>query len=277
MSSGDVAIVPSPSYPIHTYGCIIADAEVKYVPVVENQNDFLESIREAVVNTHPKPKMIIMNFPCNPTAQCVTLEFWEKLVEIALEHKIYILQDLAYADITFDNYITPSILQVKNAKKVAVEFFSLSKSYNMPGWRIGFCCGNKKLVSALARFKSYHDYGTFAPLQIAAIEALEGDQQCARDICAIYKSRRDILCDRLNSIGWLVEKPKATMFVWAKIPKKFSHLNSLEFCKFVINEAHVVLSPGSGFGPYGEGYVRFALIENEERIRQAIRNIKKIL
>lgn len=277
MSSGDIAIVPSPSYPIHLYGAVMADADVRHVPLVEDTNQFLASIESVIKTSWPKPKVLILNFPCNPTAQCVDLHFWQRVVDMAHTYNIYVIQDIAYADIVFEENQVPSILQIKDAKEVAVEFFSLSKSYNMPGWRVGFCCGNKTLVSALARYKSYHDYGTFVPLQVAAIQALEGDQQCRDDICATYQSRRDVLCERLATIGWQVPKPPATMFAWGKIPDAYSNMSDVDFCTKVVTQANVALSPGSGFGPYGEGYVRFALIENEERIRQAVRNMRALL
>jgi alanine-synthesizing transaminase len=220
--------------------------------------------------------MLVLNFPANPTAMCVELDFFEKVVEIAREHNIWVVQDLAYADIVFDGYVAPSILQVDGAKDIAVEFFSLSKSYNMPGWRVGFAAGNKELIGALARIKSYLDYGTFTPIQVAAIAALEGDQTCVNEIRDMYQSRRDVLCEGLNALGWPVEKPKATMFVWAKIPEQYQELGSLEFAKKLIRDANVAVSPGIGFGQYGDDHVRFALIENEHRTRQALRNIKRL-
>lgn len=274
LSSGDIAIVPSPSYPIHLYGAVMADADVHHVPLGDDMNAFLAAIEEAIKSNWPRPKVLILNFPCNPTTRCVDITFWEKVIAMALAYNIYVIQDIAYADITFDGHQAPSILQVKDAKKIAVEFFSLSKSYNMPGWRIGFCCGNQKLVGALARFKSYHDYGTFVPLQIAAIHALEGDQSCTATIKAIYEARRDVLCERLEAIGWGIPKPQATMFAWGKIPDQYNSIGDIAFCTKVLTDANVALSPGSGFGPHGEGYVRFALIENEERIRQAARNMR---
>lgn len=221
--------------------------------------------------------MLVLNFPSNPTTQCVELDFFRKVVAIAREHSIWVVQDLAYADLCFDGYVAPSILQVAGARDIAVEFFSMSKSYNMPGWRVGFCCGNSALVGALARMKSYLDYGMFTPVQVAAIAALEGDQGCVRDINRIYRSRRDILCAGLNAAGWPVEPPRATMFVWAQIPEAFRAMGSVEFSKKLLHEAKVAVSPGIGFGEYGEGYVRFGLIENEHRTRQAIRNIKRML
>ena len=220
--------------------------------------------------------MLVLNFPANPTAMCVEIDFFEKVVEIAREHNIWVVQDLAYADIVFDGYIAPSILQVDGAKEIAVEFFSLSKSYNMPGWRVGFAAGNKDLIGALARIKSYLDYGTFTPIQVAAIAALEGDQTCVHEIRDMYQARRDVLCEGLNALGWPVEKPKATMFVWAKIPEQYREMGSLEFSKKLIRDANVAVSPGIGFGQYGNDHVRFALIENEHRTRQALRNIKRL-
>ena len=220
--------------------------------------------------------MLVLNFPANPTTMCVEIDFFERVVEIAREHNIWVVQDLAYADIVFDGYIAPSILQVDGAKQIAVEFFSLSKSYNMPGWRVGFAAGNKELIGALARIKSYLDYGTFTPIQVAAIAALEGDQICVNEIRDMYQSRRDVLCEGLNALGWPVEYPKATMFVWARIPEQFRDLGSLEFAKKLIRDANVAVSPGIGFGQYGDDHVRFALIENEHRTRQALRNIKRL-
>lgn len=276
LSQGDTVLVPNPAYPIHPYGFVIAGAEIRHVPIGPD-SDFFAELESAIRNTFPKPKMLVLNFPANPTAQCVELDFFEKVVAIAKEHQIWVVQDLAYADICFDGYVAPSILQVPGAKEIAVEFFSLSKSYNMPGWRVGFCCGNPELVGALARIKSYMDYGTFTPIQVAAIAALEGDQQCVADITEMYRSRRDVMCDGLEAAGWPVERPKATMFVWARIPKHYRHMGSLEFAKKLLIEAKVAVSPGIGFGDYGDEYVRIALIENEHRTRQAIRGIKKML
>ena len=276
LSQGDTVLVPNPAYPIHPYGFVIAGAEIRHVPIGPD-SDFFAELESAIRNTFPKPKMLVLNFPANPTAQCVDLDFFEKVVAIAKEHQIWVVQDLAYADICFDGYVAPSILQVPGAKEIAVEFFSLSKSYNMPGWRVGFCCGNPELVGALARIKSYMDYGTFTPIQVAAIAALEGDQQCVADITEMYRSRRDVMCDGLEAAGWPVERPKATMFVWARIPEQYRHMGSLEFAKKLLIEAKVAVSPGIGFGDYGDEYVRIALIENEHRTRQAIRGIKKML
>lgn len=275
LGPGDTVLVPNPSYPVHPYGFVIADADVRHVPITKD-NDFFAELETAINTTWPKPKGLVINFPSNPTTQCVDLEFFEKVVAIAKEHDIWIVQDLAYADITFDGYQAPSILQVPGAKDVAVEFFTLSKSYNMPGWRIGFCVGNPTLVGALARIKSYLDYGMFTPVQVAAIAALEGDQSCVEEIRDMYRSRRDVLCEGLNAAGWQVEKPKATMFVWAKIPDQFQNMGSLEFSKFLLKEARVAVSPGIGFGQFGDDHVRFSLIENEHRTRQAIRGIKQM-
>ncbi len=273
---GDAVLVPSPAYPIHPYGFIIAGADIRHVPLVPGV-DFFEELEKAIKDSWPKPKMLVLNFPGNPTTQCVELAFFEKVVDIAREHKIWVIHDLAYADIVFDGYVAPSILQVPGAKEVAVEFYSLSKSYNMPGWRVGFMCGNEKLVAALARMKSYLDYGMFTPIQVAAITALEGPQDCVEEIRDRYRSRRDVLCDGLNSIGWEVEKPRGTMFVWAPIPEPYRELGSLEFSKLLLKEAKVAVSPGIGFGEYGDDHVRFGLIENEHRTRQAIRCIRDML
>lgn len=273
MGPGDVALVPNPAYPIHPYGFVIAGAEVRHVPLVPG-GDFVHELEKAVKDGWPRPKMLVLNFPGNPTAQCVELPFFERVVEIAREHKVWVIHDLAYADIAFDGYVAPSILQVRGAKDIAVEFFTLSKSYNMPGWRIGFMCGNPTLVGALARMKSYLDYGMFTPIQVAAIAALEGPQDCVREIRDMYQRRRDVLCKGLNSIGWKVTPPRASMFVWAPIPEQYRHMGSLEFCKKLIREAKVAVSPGVGFGSQGDDHVRFALIENEHRTRQAIRGIR---
>jgi len=238
--------------------------------------DFFDELEKAIVESWPKPKMLIINFPGNPTTQCVELDFFEKIIALAKEHKIWVVHDIAYVDIVFDGYKAPSILQVEGAKDIAVEFFSMSKSYNMPGWRVGFMCGNKELVAALARIKSYMDYGTFAPIQIAAIAALEGPQECVAEIADMYRKRRDVLCDGLTAAGWPVEKPKATMFVWAKIPDAYQKMGSLEFSKKLLAEAKVAVAPGVGFGQYGDDHVRFGLIENEHRTRQAVRGIRNM-
>jgi len=273
---GDAILVPNPSYPIHPYGFVISGADIRHVPMTDD-DEFFTELENAIRNTWPKPKMLVLNFPSNPTTHCVDLEFFEKVVAVAREHQIWVVQDLAYADLCFDGYEAPSILQVEGAREVAVEFFSMSKSYNMPGWRVGFCCGNASLVGALARIKSYLDYGMFTPIQVAAIAALEGDQSCVSEINALYKNRRDVLCKGLNAAGWPVQLPKATMFVWAQIPEAYREMGSLEFSKKLLTQASVAVSPGVGFGEYGEGYVRFGLIENTHRIRQAVRNIKKMM
>ncbi|TGD76103.1 alanine transaminase [Mangrovimicrobium sediminis] len=274
---GDAVLVPNPSYPIHPYGFVISGADIRHVPMGENETVFFEELEKAIHNSWPRPKMLVLNFPSNPTAHCVELEFYERVVAIAREHNIWVVQDLAYADLCYDGYVAPSILQVEGARDIAVEFFSMSKSYNMPGWRVGFCCGNRTLVGALARIKSYLDYGMFTPIQVAAIKALEGDQSCVSEIREMYQSRRDVLCTGLNAAGWPVKSPKATMFVWAKIPEFYAEMGSLEFSKKLLVEAKVAVSPGIGFGEYGEGYVRFGLIENEHRTRQAVRNIRKMI
>ena len=276
LGPGDVVLVPNPAYPIHPYGVVIAGADLRHVPMIPG-GDFFEELQKAIVASWPKPKMLILNFPGNPTTQCVELDFFEKIIAVAKEHNIWVVQDIAYADIVFDGYVTPSILQVEGAKDIAVEFFSMSKSYNMPGWRVGFMCGNKELVSALARIKSYLDYGTFAPIQIAAIAALEGPQDCVHEIAEMYRKRRDVLCDGLTAAGWPVQKPKATMFVWAKIPDAYKDMGSLEFSKKLLLEAKVAVAPGIGFGNYGDDHVRFGLIENEHRTRQAVRGIRLMM
>jgi len=274
MDKGDVILVPNPSYPIHPFGFIIAGADIRHVPIGPGI-DFFSQLEEAIANSFPKPRMLVLNFPSNPTTECVDISFFEKVVEIAKKNEIWVIHDLAYADLCFDGYKAPSLLEVVGAKDIGVEFFTLSKSYNMPGWRVGFCCGNKDLIGALSRVKSYYDYGLFTPIQVASIIALnEGDEE-VKKIRDIYKERRDILCDGLNKIGWEVEKPKATMFVWAKIPEKFK-MDSVEFSKLLLNECDVAVSPGVGFGQYGDSYVRFSLIENRQRINQAVKGIKKI-
>ena len=274
MDKGDVILVPNPSYPIHPFGFIIAGADIRHVPIGPGI-DFFNQLEEAIANTFPKPRMLVLNFPSNPTTECVDIDFFEQVVEIAKKNEIWVIHDLAYADLCFDDYKAPSFLEVKGAKDIGAEFFTLSKSYNMPGWRVGFCCGNKDLIGALSRVKSYYDYGLFTPIQVASIVALnEGDQEVNK-IRDMYKERRDVLCDGLNKIGWEVEKPKATMFVWAKIPDKFE-MKSIEFSKLLLNECDVAVSPGIGFGQYGDSYVRFSLIENRQRINQAVKGIKKI-
>jgi alanine-synthesizing transaminase len=276
LDSRDTVLVPNPSYPIHIYGPVIAGAHVVSVPV-QDQENFLAQLEELIPRMTPRPKALIVNFPSNPTTECVDLPFLARLVQLAREHGFYLIQDLAYADIAFDGYRPPSVMQVPGAKDVAVEFFTLSKSYNMPGWRVGFMVGNQRLVAALARLKSYFDYGTFTPIQVAAIAALEGPQECVAQICDTYRKRRDVLIEGLNKAGWQVASPKATMFVWAKIPEAYRELKSLEFSKLLLTEAKVAVSPGIGFGDHGDSHVRFALIENEERTRQALRGIKQML
>jgi alanine-synthesizing transaminase len=276
LGPGDVVLVPNPAYPIHPYGVVIAGADLRHVPMIPG-GDFFDELQKAIIDSWPKPKMLILNFPGNPTSQCVDLDFFKKIIAVAKENNIWVVQDIAYADIVFDGYKAPSILQVKGAKDIAVEFFSMSKSYNMPGWRVGFMCGNKELVSALARIKSYLDYGTFTPIQIAAIAALEGPQDCVLEIAAMYRKRRDVLCEGLTAAGWPVEKPKATMFVWAKIPEAYQAMGSLEFSKKLLLEAKVAVAPGIGFGQYGDDHVRFGLIENEHRTRQAVRGIRYMM
>jgi alanine-synthesizing transaminase len=276
LDAGDTVLVPNPSYPIHIYGPVISGAQVISVPV-HDKEEFLAELESLIPRMVPRPKILIVNFPSNPTTECVELPFLARLVELAREYKFFIVHDFAYADITFDGYKPPSIMQVPGAKDVAVEFFTLSKSYNMPGWRIGFMVGNQRLVNALSRIKSYFDYGTFTPLQVAAILALEGPQECVHDICENYRLRRNVLVEGLNKAGWQVALPKATMFVWAKIPEQYKALGSLEFSKKLLKDALTAVSPGIGFGDYGDGHVRFSLIENEERTRQALRGIKQML
>lgn len=276
LSPGDSVLVPSPAYPIHLYGCVIAGADIQYVPLT-SESGFLEDLEQAIRTAWPRPKMIVINFPCNPTTHCVELSFFEKIVALAKEHGIWLIHDIAYAEIVFDGYRPPSILQVKGSKDIAVEFYSLSKTYNMPGWRVGFMCGNRKLVAVLAKLKSYYDYGLFTPIQVASIAALESSQECVKTTCETYRERRDILCDGLRRMGWDVATPRATMFVWAQLPEQYRKQKSLEFSKFLLDKACVAVSPGIGFGDYGDDHVRFSLIENPQRIRQALRNIKKIL
>ncbi|MGH8540213.1 MAG: alanine transaminase [Stenotrophobium sp.] len=276
LDQGDVVMVPNPAYPIHPYGAVIAGADVRHVRLTPG-TDFFAELEKAIKECWPRPKFLILNFPGNPTAQCVELDFFERVVAMAKEYDFWVIHDIAYADIVFDGWKAPSFLQVPGAKDVGVEFFTLSKSYNMPGWRVGFMCGNRELCTALSRMKSYLDYGTFTPIQVAAIAALEGPQDCVREIAQMYQHRRDVLCEGLNAAGWQVETPKASMFVWAKIPEAFAPMGSLEFSKHVMNEAKVAVSPGIGFGEYGDDHVRFALIENEHRTRQAVRGIKKML
>jgi alanine-synthesizing transaminase len=274
---GDVVMTPTPAYPIHPYSVIIAGGEVSNIPIGPGI-DFFEEMEKTFKKTWPRPKMLIINFPHNPTTQVMEgLDFFRKVVDFAKENNIIVIHDFAYADLVFDDYKAPSFLQVPGAKDVGVEFFSLTKSYSMAGWRVGFCCGNKEVVGALVKIKSYLDYGMFQPIQIASIVALRGPQDCVEDFRKIYESRRNVLIKGLNNAGWKVEPPKATMFVWAEIPEPFKKMGSLEFCKYLITEAKVAVSPGIGFGEGGDNYVRFALVENEHRIRQAVAGIKKVL
>jgi len=273
---GDIALVPNPTYPIHCYAVVIAGGNVRSVPLTE-ENDFFEELVKAAKATWPRPKLMIISFPHNPTTRVVDLDFFQKIVDFAKENKMWVIHDLAYADLVFDGYKAPSFLQIKGAKEVGVEFFSMSKSYNMPGWRVGFCVGNEKMIAALTRIKSYLDYGIFQPIQIASIIALNSPQDCVKETVRIYEERRDVLVDGLNRIGWRVEKPKATMFVWARIPEGYRHLGSVGFSKMLIEEAKVAVSPGIGFGECGEGYIRFALVENPHRIRQAIRGLRRVI
>jgi len=275
-SPGDLILTPNPAYPIHPYGFIIAGADIRHVPMGPGR-DYFEDVQTAVKDSWPRPKILVVNFPSNPTAQVVDLDFYVKLVDFARENDLIVISDIAYAEICFDDYKCPSIMQVPGAKDVAVEFYSLSKSYNMPGWRMGFMVGNREIVAALAKIKSYLDYGTFQPLQIAACAALNGPQECVEEIRLMYQSRRDVLIDGLHKMGWMAEKPKASMFVWAEIPDEFKAMGSLEFSKRMLKEGGVAVSPGIGFGDYGDHYVRIALIENEHRTRQALRGMRQFL
>ncbi|MSQ18772.1 MAG: alanine transaminase [Betaproteobacteria bacterium] len=275
LDRGDTVLVPNPSYPIHIYGAIIAGADIRSVRMTPGV-DFFDELERAIRESFPKPKMMVLGFPSNPTAQCVDLAFFERVVALAKQHNILVVHDLAYADIVFDDYKAPSIMQVPGARDVAVEFFTMSKSYNMAGWRIGFMVGNRDLVTALARIKSYHDYGTFTPLQVAAIAALDGPQECVEGIRMKYQKRRDVLYKGLLDAGWNVECPKASMYIWAEIPDFYKAGGSLEFAKKLLDDAKVAVSPGVGFGDYGDTHVRMALIENEARIRQAVRGIKEM-
>src|SRR5256884_4015727 len=275
LERGDTVLVPNPSYPIHIYGAIIAGADIRSVRMTPGV-DFFAELERAIRELTPKPKMLVIGFPSNPTAQCVELEFFERVIAIAREHDILVVHDLAYADIVFDGWQAPSIMQVPGARDVAVEFFSMSKSYNMAGWRIGFMVGNKDLVHALARIKSYHDYRTFAPIQVASIVALEGPQDCVGEHRAKYQKRRDAMVEGLHEMGWMVEKPKDSMYVWAKIPDYYRKLGSPEFTMKILKDAKVAVSPGIGFGDYGDDHVRIALIENEARSRQAIRGMREM-
>ncbi len=273
---GDIVLVPDPTYPIHSYSVVIAGGDLRSVPLLNN-DDFFERLLEATKQTWPHPKMLILSFPHNPTTQVADLSFFENLVEFAKEHHLMVVHDLAYADLVFDGYRAPSFLQIKGAKDIGVEFFSFSKSYNMPGWRVGCAAGNAEMLAALARLKSYFDYGIFQPIQIAAIIALNEDQSCVKEIAEEYRKRRDALVNGLKRVGWEIEKPKATMFVWAEIPEPFKRMGSVDFTKFLLREGKVAVSPGVGFGACGEGFVRFALVENEARIKQAVKGIGKAL
>ena len=275
LDRGDTVLVPNPSYPIHIYGAIIAGADIRSVRMTPGV-DFIAEVERAIRELIPKPKMLIIGFPSNPTAMCVELEFFERVVALAREHDIMVVHDLAYADIVFDGWKAPSIMQVPGARDVAVEFFTMSKSYNMAGWRIGFMVGNRDLVNALARIKSYHDYGTFTPIQVASIVALEGPQQCVADIRRNYEKRRDVMVKGLHDIGWKVESPKASMYVWAKIPEPYAKMGSIEFTKRLMEQAKIAVSPGIGFGDHGDDHVRIALIENENRLRQALRGVREM-
>jgi len=270
---GDSVLVPTPTYPIHTYAFILSNGDVIHVPMGRNV-DFFEALLDAFKRNWPRPKAIVINFPHNPTTAVVEIDFFEKIVAFAQEHNLIVIHDLAYADLVYDGYKAPSLMQVKGAKDVGVEFYTLSKAYNMPGWRVGFMVGNREIIYALARVKSYQDYGMFQPIQIAATVALNGPTECVEEIRQTYKSRRDVMCEGLNRIGWAVEPPKATMFVWAEIPDRYKALGSLEFSKLLLEKAKVAVSPGIGFGEGGDEFVRFSLVENEHRIRQAVRGIR---
>ncbi|MBW1910959.1 MAG: aminotransferase class I/II-fold pyridoxal phosphate-dependent enzyme [Deltaproteobacteria bacterium] len=276
ISPGDVVFAPNPTYPIHPYSVIIAGGDLRSVPIGPDR-DFFEDLLTATKQTWPNPKMLIISYPHNPTTAVVDREFFEKIVDFCTEHEIMVIHDFAYADLVFDGYKPPSFLQIPGAKDIGVEFYSLSKSYSMPGWRVGFCVGNPVMVAALRRIKSYLDYGMFQPIQIASIIALNGPDGCVKEIVDTYRERRDVLIDGLNRIGWEIEKPKGTMFVWAKIPEKYRDTGSIEFSKMLIEKAKVAVSPGIGFGEYGDDYVRFALVENPHRTRQAIRGIRQVL
>ncbi|MGY8760846.1 MAG: alanine transaminase [Nitrospinaceae bacterium] len=273
-SPGDSVLVPTPTYPIHTYAFILANGDVIHVPLSADVN-FFDALLDAFKRNWPRPKVMIINFPHNPTTLLVGIDFFEKVVDFAKEHDLIVIHDFAYGDIVFDGYKAPSFLQVPGAKDVGIEFFSLSKSYNMPGWRVGFAVGNAEIINALARIKSYQDYGMFQPIQIAATVALNGPRDCVEEICETYRSRRDVLCESLNRIGWKVTPPKATMMVWAEIPDHFKKMGSLEFCKKLLDTAKVAVAPGIGFGEGGDHFVRFSLVENEHRIRQAVRGIER--
>jgi alanine-synthesizing transaminase len=273
LERGDTVLVPNPSYPIHIYGAIIAGADIRSVRMTPGV-DFFAELERAIRELTPKPKMLILGFPSNPTAQCVELSFFEKIIALARQHDILVVHDLAYADIVFDDYKAPSIMQVPGAREVAVEFFTMSKSYNMAGWRIGFMVGNRELVHALARIKSYHDYGSFTPIQVASIVALDGPQECVEQVRSTYEKRRNVMVKALHDIGWMVEMPKASMYIWAKIPDLYAKEGSIAFAKRLIEQAKIAVAPGIGFGDYGDDHVRIALIENEHRLRQAVRGIR---
>ncbi|MCD6265760.1 MAG: aminotransferase class I/II-fold pyridoxal phosphate-dependent enzyme [Deltaproteobacteria bacterium] len=273
---GDVVFAPNPTYPIHPYSVVIAGGDLRGIPIGSDR-DFFEDLLTATKQTWPRPKMLIISYPHNPTTNIVDREFFEKVVDFCAEHEIMVIHDFAYADLVFDGYKPPSFLQVRGAKEIGVEFYSLTKSFSMAGWRVGFCLGNSKMIAALRKIKSYLDYGIFQPIQISSIIALKGPYDCVSEMAGVYQQRRDTLIRGLERIGWKIEKPKATMFVWAKIPEGFAKMGSVEFSKLLIREAKVAVSPGVGFGQYGEGYIRFALVENNHRINQAIRGIKKVL
>lgn len=273
---GDVVFTPTPTYPIHPYSAIISGGDVRGIPVGPDQ-DFFQNLTSATRQTWPRPKLLIISYPHNPTTEVVDLDFFQKIVDFARENDMMIIHDFAYADLIFDDYKAPSIMQAKGAKEVAVEFFSMSKSYSMAGWRVGFCVGNTETIAALKRIKSYLDYGIFQPIQIAAIIALNGPQECVQEICGIYRERRDALITGLKRAGWDIPSPKGTMFVWGRIPEPYRHMGSVEFSKFLIREAQVAVAPGLGFGEYGDEFVRFALIENNMRINQAVRGLRKVL
>jgi alanine-synthesizing transaminase len=276
ISPGDVVFAPNPTYPIHPYSVIIAGGDLRSIPI-EKGRDFFEDLKTATKQTWPQAKMLIISYPHNPTTEVVELDFFQKVCDFAKEHEIIVVHDLAYADLVFDRDMAPSFLQVEGAKDIGVEFFSLSKSYSMPGWRVGFCVGNAEIIAALTRIKSYLDYGIFQPIQIASIIALNSDQSCVKEIVDVYRSRRDVLVEGLNRVGWPTDSPEATMFVWSKIPEQYRDMGSVEFAKHLILEGKAAVAPGRGFGEYGDDYVRFALVENEERTRQAIRGIRRVL
>ena len=276
LEPGDVVFALDPTYPIHVYAPVICGADVRRVPIGEGR-DFFDDLLTATKQTWPKPKLLILSFPHNPTTQVTTLDFFQKVVDFAKEHKIWVIHDMAYADLVFDGYKAPSFLQAEGALDVGVEFYSMTKGYSMAGWRVGFCAGNEEMIHALTRIKSYLDYGIFQPIQIAATVGLNGPEEPVREICDIYRKRRDFLCEGLNRIGWEIEPPKATMFCWGHIPEPYRAMGSMEFSKLLLTEGHVAVQPGIGFGSYGDEYVRFALIENEQRTRQALKGIKKVI